>query len=51
MMDEELDKIVLKKLGLELGDDPDLNTWKTFLTKLKNQKTLLKLDWLVSMLN
>ena len=43
MMDEELDKIVLKKLGLDLGDDPDLNTWKTFLTKLKNPKNAVKI--------
>jgi len=43
MMDEELDKIVLKKLGLDLGDDPDLSTWKTFLTKLKNPKNAVKI--------
>ena len=43
MMDEELDKIVLKKLALELGGEPDLDTWKTFLTKLKNPKNAVKI--------
>tara|TARA_Y100001933_G_scaffold91682_1_gene92630 strand:+ start:10726 stop:12327 length:1602 start_codon:yes stop_codon:yes gene_type:complete len=43
MMDEELDKIVLKKLGLEIGGEPDLDTWKTFITKLKNPKCAVKI--------
>lgn len=43
MMEEELDKIVLKKLALEIGDEPDLNTWKTFLKKLKNPKNSVKI--------
>ena len=43
MMEEKLDKIVLKKLSLEIGEDPDLNTWKTFLSKLKNPKNSVKI--------
>jgi len=36
MMDEELDKVVLEKLRLEVGDEPALETWRNFLTKFKN---------------
>ncbi len=38
MNEEELDKVVLDKLGLPYRDEPTLNAWKDFLTKLKNPK-------------
>ncbi len=43
MMEEELDKIVLKKLALDIGGVPNLTTWKTFLKKLKNPKKSIKI--------
>lgn len=33
---ENLDEVVLRKLGLEQGKEPDFKIWKSFLTKLKN---------------
>ncbi len=36
MLKEGLDKIVLNKLHLKSKHDPDLEAWKTFLTKLKH---------------
>lgn len=36
MQAEELDKVVLEKLGLPSRNIPDLTKWKDFLTKLKN---------------
>jgi len=36
MQEEELDVIVLKKLGLSRKSSPDLEDWKGFLDKLKN---------------
>ncbi|MEO0898402.1 MAG: CTP synthase [Bacteroidota bacterium] len=33
---ENLDKVVLKGLGLEQGTDPDLSYWKDFVSRLKN---------------
>jgi len=36
MQAEELDEIVLKKLGLSRKSTPDLTNWKSFLTTLKN---------------
>jgi CTP synthase len=39
MLEEELDKVVLDKLGLAYGEDPELVAWKQFLFKLKNPKT------------
>ena len=38
MQSEELDKVVLEKLGLPQKTSPELNQWKSFLTKLKNPK-------------
>ncbi|MBD0832678.1 CTP synthase [Aestuariibaculum sediminum] len=38
MLKEGLDKVVLKKLGLQ-SDTPDINRWNEFLTRLKNPKT------------
>jgi CTP synthase len=40
MMEEKLDQVVLKKLDLDVGVDPALIAWKTFLKKLKNPKKL-----------
>ncbi len=36
MLKEKLDKIVLKKLGIKNNMEPDLNSWKDFLGRLKN---------------
>ncbi|MBK9735153.1 MAG: CTP synthase [Saprospiraceae bacterium] len=36
MLKEKLDKIVLKKLNIKNNLEPDLNSWKEFLGKLKN---------------
>ena len=42
MRDERLDEIVLKKLGLPLGNDPDLKSWNEFLYRYKNPKKEVK---------
>ena len=42
MRDEKLDEIVLKKLGLPLGNDPDLKSWNDFLYRYKNPKKEVK---------
>lgn len=39
MQTEELDEVVLKKLGLSRKSSPDLEDWKSFLTQLKNPET------------
>ena len=36
MQKEELDKRVLQRLDLPIGEDPKLERWKSFLGKLKN---------------
>lgn len=36
MKEEKLDEIVLEQLGLPLNSEPDLESWKKFLYKLKN---------------
>lgn len=36
MREEKLDEIVLEQLGLPLNSEPELETWKKFLYKLKN---------------
>jgi CTP synthase len=38
MQAEELDKVVLEKLGLPKKSTPDLSSWKSFLDRLKNPK-------------
>ncbi|MBI3238010.1 MAG: CTP synthase, partial [Flavobacteriia bacterium] len=38
MQSEELDKVVLEKLGLPSRSTPDLTKWKSFLTRLKEPK-------------
>jgi len=39
MQAEELDKVVLEKLGLSSKSTPNLDTWKRFIERLKNPKT------------
>ncbi len=43
MEEEELDKVVLEKLGMPLKTEPDLTVWKSFLSKLKNPKSEVKI--------
>jgi CTP synthase len=38
MQAEELDKVVLEKLGLSSKSTPDLSNWKNFIDRLKNPK-------------
>lgn len=42
MREEKLDEIVLKKLGLPIGDPPDLKDWNEFLVRCKNPKREVK---------
>lgn len=42
MKDEKLDVIVLNKLGLPLGEEPDLVHWNEFLYRYKNPKKEIK---------
>ena len=39
MQEEELDKIVLEKLNLPTKSTPNLDSWKEFLTRLKNPES------------
>lgn len=43
MMAEELDKVVLEKLNLPVGEEPPLKMWRNFLGKLKNPKHKVKI--------
>ncbi len=43
MLKEQLDKIVLSKLKLTTKNEPDLETWKAFLGKLKNPTSDVKI--------
>ncbi len=43
MQQEKLDVIVLKKLGLPLGNEPDLKSWNEFLYRYKNPKKEVKI--------
>lgn len=43
MKEERLDEIVLKKLGLPLGSEPDLKSWNEFLYRYKNPKKEVKI--------
>ncbi len=38
MKEEKLDVTVLKKFGIPVGAEPELNAWKSFLNKYKNPK-------------
>jgi CTP synthase len=43
MKDENLDKIVLNKLGLEITTEPNLTAWRVFLKKLKEPKHTVRI--------
>lgn len=43
MQKERLDIIVMQRLNLPFGKDPDLKPWKQFLDKLKNPKSVVKI--------
>jgi CTP synthase len=43
MLEQGLDKTVLRKLSLEVGSEPPLTEWREFLTKLKNPKHSIKI--------
>lgn len=36
MMEEKLDEVVLEKLGMPMGNEPDMKRWNEFLFRLKN---------------
>ena len=43
MQSEGLDKIVLRKLSLEEGPEPEMKPWKSFVKTLKNPKTTVEI--------
>jgi len=43
MLDEGLDKRVIKKLNLDVADEPDLTKWNKFLHAVKNPKTEIEI--------
>lgn len=43
MREEKLDEIVLEQLGLPLNSEPDLDSWKKFLYKLRNYRQEVKI--------
>lgn len=43
MLKEKLDKTVLSKLKLSAKNEPDLDSWKTFLTRHKNPKNEVRI--------
>ncbi len=43
MQQEKLDKVALKKLGLEIGGNPELKPWKKFVLKIKSPKRTIKI--------
>lgn len=43
MEQEHLDRVVLKKLKLQLKNEPELDQWKKFLYRLKNPKARIKI--------
>ena len=43
MQREKLDRVALKKLGLVLGNDPELKPWKKFVSKVKSPKRSIKI--------
>ncbi|MFT6717521.1 MAG: CTP synthase [Saprospiraceae bacterium] len=43
MIEQELDKVVLEKLNLEVGEDPPMETWRNFLQKFKNPGRTVKI--------
>lgn len=43
MQKEKLDQTVLKKFGMEIGEEPQLGPWKNFIDKLKNPEKTVKI--------
>jgi CTP synthase len=43
MQEEQLDKVVLDKLGISNYQEPNLEKWNTFLTKLKNPSAIVRI--------
>jgi len=43
MQDEGLDRVVLRKFDMPVGEDPDIEQWKSFLRRLKNPKRTIKI--------
>lgn len=43
MMDEKLDQIVLRKLGIPVGEEPPLKEWNQFLERLNNPRYSVKI--------
>jgi len=51
MQDEGLDKIVLSRFGFPVDGPIDLEPWKNFLDKMHQATKVVKIAWLVNMLN
>jgi len=43
MLKEKLDIIVMQKLNLPIGKEPELKTWRQFIDKLKDPKSVVKI--------
>jgi len=43
MQEQEMDEIILRKLGMPVGAKPELKPWKAFLNKKKNAKETIKI--------
>ena len=43
MQEEKLDVTILKKFGMEVGANPDMNQWREFVNKIKNPKQKIKI--------
>jgi CTP synthase len=43
MLKEKLDEIVLQKLNMPLGNNPELKEWRQFVSKLKDPKSTVKI--------
>ncbi len=43
MQQEELDRVVLKKINMDVADTIDLEKWETFLHRLENPKSIVKI--------
>ena len=43
MQKEELDKVVLQKLGMEINAEPELKEWREFLHRLANPEDVVKI--------
>lgn len=43
MQEQGMDEIILRKMGMPIGEKPDLGPWKEFLTKKKNAKETIRI--------